>query len=430
MTILPAMLNMVVGDTHTIQALSSAGQPVTGLTWTSSDPTVVSLSSDDPPILTALAAGHVTITAGTASADVTVSAGALPLGTVLWSVPASDVYSIVPAVPSSTGVADVFAFLNVGSTVEAITSDGTIAWTADTTGAIALPDFQGGLVVWTNVNQEPPYYIVKLDGVTGQAVSTYTIDQQMVDTPFMAVHPDGTIFAAYCVVSEDQSLPNPCSVIGVDSATGAQKFSVPLPGDVEVYGVIIAGDGYAYVQYVLHQYDPDTDQLTLLRVNSSGASDTIEIQSVSDEETGGLAGGSIITNGDTGVLLTWVVTGISPDEARQGTPGANYVAVTTGTGVSIASAPLLLYPVLQAQDGSFVGITGSYPPQMVAFDQSGGVRWIVPNYWPLMATADGGVIATSDYVSATVFEPERRCYRATAQPADVFVEGRLPNWLR
>jgi hypothetical protein len=53
----------LVGDTHTIQALNSAGQPVTGLTWTSSDTDVVSLSSADPPVFFALAAGHVTITA-------------------------------------------------------------------------------------------------------------------------------------------------------------------------------------------------------------------------------------------------------------------------------------------------------------------------------------------------------------------------------
>ena len=88
MTLMPSLLNMVVGDTHTIQALSAAGQSVTGLIWTSSDPAVVSLSADDPPILTALAAGHVTITAGTASADVTVSAGELPWRSACpWSNP-------------------------------------------------------------------------------------------------------------------------------------------------------------------------------------------------------------------------------------------------------------------------------------------------------------------------------------------------------
>ena len=86
-TLVPNLLNMTVGDTHTIEALGSNGQSVTGLTWTTSDSTIVSLSSADPPLLTAVAAGHVTITAGGASADVTVSAGALPLGTVLWSNP-------------------------------------------------------------------------------------------------------------------------------------------------------------------------------------------------------------------------------------------------------------------------------------------------------------------------------------------------------
>ena len=53
----PAMINMVVGDTHTIQATNASGQSVTGLTWASSNTSVVSLSTDDPPILTALAPG-------------------------------------------------------------------------------------------------------------------------------------------------------------------------------------------------------------------------------------------------------------------------------------------------------------------------------------------------------------------------------------
>ena len=42
---MPNIINLTVGDTRTIQALNEAGQPVTGLTWTSSDSNVVSLSS-------------------------------------------------------------------------------------------------------------------------------------------------------------------------------------------------------------------------------------------------------------------------------------------------------------------------------------------------------------------------------------------------
>ena len=168
MTLSPNLLTMLVGDTHTIQALNASGQPVTGLTWTSSDPTVVSLSTtSDPPLLTALAVGHVTIAAGTGSADVTVSAGdpnypgTLPLGTVLWSVP-GNVTKIVPAVPSPSGVADVFAIqcdysnsdVPCGGevSVQAITSDGTTAWAATAELGYLfgedpiLADFLGGLV--------------------------------------------------------------------------------------------------------------------------------------------------------------------------------------------------------------------------------------------------------------------------------------------
>jgi hypothetical protein len=64
-TVVPSILNMVVGDTtQSLHAINASSQPVTGLTWTSSNPAVVSLSTDDPPVLTALAAGNVTITAG------------------------------------------------------------------------------------------------------------------------------------------------------------------------------------------------------------------------------------------------------------------------------------------------------------------------------------------------------------------------------
>ena len=123
---------------------------------------MVSVSADDPPVLTAVAAGHVTITGGTGTSDVTVTAAtlpngdpaSLPVGTVLWSNPGngSGVNWIVPAVPSPSGVADVFAFQNDG-TVQAITSDGSTAWTA-AAKYWGIPDFQGGLVVQTTLVQD------------------------------------------------------------------------------------------------------------------------------------------------------------------------------------------------------------------------------------------------------------------------------------
>ncbi|MBZ5567618.1 MAG: hypothetical protein LAN64_07170 [Acidobacteriia bacterium] len=67
------------------------------------------ISADNPPVITAKAVGHVTITAADGTADVTVYPGPyLPIGTVKWSQPGdgSGVYWILPAVPSEQGVAD------------------------------------------------------------------------------------------------------------------------------------------------------------------------------------------------------------------------------------------------------------------------------------------------------------------------------------
>ncbi len=403
---------------HTIQALSATSQPLTGLTWTSSDPTIVSLSTSDPPILSAVAAGHVTITAGTGSADVTVwdptllPGGALPLGTVIWSNPGdgSGVQSIVPAVPSTSGVADVFAFQADG-TVQAITSSGTTAWTADVSNAWpVLPDFQGGLVA---VNFDPNTYvssIYKLDGITGQPYPAYMPPSNPDGTPqhfagVVAAHPDGTVFAIQS--SGEREVPD--SVIGIDPTTGTQKFSVPIaiPAEADAacgYAMIIAGDGYAYVSYEWnadYALDYMTNHLRVLRINSDGASDVIPIMDwasgfseICDTDA------SMITNADTGIALAFseLFGSMQP-----------HLAITSGTGVSLMNGPEVAdsirsaAPVLQAQDGSFVGTVlvaadpyaGPFQTNMVAFDATGGTRWIVPNDTPQIATADGGVIGQS-----------------------------------
>ncbi len=213
-TLVPNLLNMVVGDTHTIQALGSNNQPITGLTWTTSDSTIVSLSTADPPILTAVAAGHVTIAAGGASADVTVSATSLALGTVLWSNPGdgSGVTSIVPAIPSPTGAADVFAFQN-DNTVAAITSDGITAWTASLDPyASPLPDFTGGLVSTTTSTINNAAYIssvVRFDGITGQSQTIYTAaDPISASLSDVRVHPPT---ARFFIVQQNPTQGSPRS---------------------------------------------------------------------------------------------------------------------------------------------------------------------------------------------------------------------------
>jgi hypothetical protein len=436
--LVPNPINLEVGDTQMIQALNGAGQPVTGLTWTSSDPTVVSLSTDDPPVLTAVAAGQVTITAGTATANVTVWATTPPVGTVLWSNPGdgSGVTSIVPAVPSGYGVADVFAFQG----------DGTTAWTAvvpsmgapvvprmgptaprrmmpagryrptaeqdQQPAARVVPDFQGGLVMMTSNS------IVGLDGMTGQPKFTYTL-QNLGQCPgflpdsytFLAVHPDGTIFTLGC----DGYNP---TIVGIDGASGAQRFSAPLTlaadgyhqGPWDWYGMMIAGDGYAYAAYgYADNYQggsPCTgmdSHLRLLRVDSSGNYDNIDVVDVQTPDCDGdgwlpFGVSSMITNADQGIMFTW-----------GDWYGNSFIATTTGASASVMSAPpgRAPDPVLQAQDGSFIGITWTgnepYEQNMVSFDASGNLLWTMPGNWqPQIATADGGVIATDQDTGAAI----------------------------
>ena len=224
LTLNPNQLNLVVGETHNIQAPDANGQSVTGLTWVSSDQAIVQLSTDDPPILTALAVGHVTITAGSASADVVVwYPGTLPPGTVLWSNPGdgSGVASIVPAVPSASGLADVFAF-NTDNTVSAIQSDGTTAWTATLpSGAQSVPDFQGGLVVASPSQPGAPITsIVKWDGITGKPNPAFTAQTADDTLSKPVVHTDGTIFTI-----DTNSSTNTASAIAISPTTGGQRFS-------------------------------------------------------------------------------------------------------------------------------------------------------------------------------------------------------------
>ena len=149
--------------------------------------------------------------------------------------------------------------------VQAITSEGTTAWTADVSHAMqvpeagmqsALPDFQGGLVVFECCNN-PKASIVKLDGLMGQRSPAYTPDdgtdlwwgfryspEQSLGG--MALHPDGTIFAIQEAVNYPASLYT-ASVIGIDPTTGTRKFSVPLYHTADTFGLrplglIIAGD--------------------------------------------------------------------------------------------------------------------------------------------------------------------------------------------
>lgn len=435
----PNVINLTVGETHRIQAVVRKGQAAGGLTWKSSDPSVVRLSNDDPPVLSAMAPGHVTITGGTASADVTVAPRTLPGNTVIWSYSGdgSGVNSIVSAVPTINGLVDVFAFQADGI-VDALTSDGNLAWSADASQApVAMPDFQGGLILAKETNWPFLDSIVKLDGITGEPYAAFTpssgaslwYSQQQI-----AIHPDGTIFAGLYNDPYQNSGSYEGTLVGIDPTTGAQKFSVPFvdPSSYVLAGPIVAGDGYAYVAYAYYDSDYVSQHLMVLRVSCSGEYDNITIQDFTPPNGNLSMFANLITNADTGVLLTFqaVVEDLMyrgpakpPANGARRSPGKAALlppsdwhrreevdpspefgmAIVTGTSASLMSGPVVadqgmaVVPMLQAEDGSFVGAVWMDSAQynMVDFDSSGNVLWTVANDQPLIATEGGGVIGQS-----------------------------------
>jgi len=368
--------------------------------------------------------------------------------------------------------------------VEAITSSGTTAWTANATAASSLPDFLGGLVV-ANLTANPPT-ITKLDGMTGSPVVVYTAASQNDVLSMPAAHTDGTILTV-----DTNYLANTASVIGIDPATGSQKFSVSMDQSqftsscsgnscggnytsVSAASVLtplmIAGDGYAYVAYqyaivseigvengtceinplwpgpsaspclsatLIGTFTESTaSHLRLLRVGSDGSSSKISVgdwkatfadsysltspngdtysgpeQSATTGELPNLTIPTPITNADTGILLTWEADMYCPycGAAGQNIPPTSVFGLATTSGSNIASSTTFtipsqagpIVPLLQAQDGTFVGTVGTGPnpgsitqTNMIGFNTS-GLNWSVPGDSPQIATADGGVIGSS-----------------------------------
>jgi hypothetical protein len=455
LTMEPYQAALSVGDTASLRAVDTTGTTVTGLTWASSDPTVAGLSTDDPPVVTALAPGHATVHAGTASSDITVhAAGAMPEGTVQWASPgdASGIAAFVPAAPSDSGVV-LFAFQASGY-VAAVRADGTTAWTA--AAGSGTPDFTGGLLVHPDGLQ-----LQRLDPMTGESRSLHTFTTY--DSGIVLPHPDGTVFTV------DGS-----EIVAFDAPTGAAKFRIQPPersitsrngacgeyppGEYAspatlVGQPIIAGDGYAYFLYTyvneplasnqwvclpeghpepVHEYH--TSHLDVharvLRVGTDGSSSVIPIGDWSEDgwwacvsgwphpdatwclqghierssagwtPLGGVSG-ALFTNADQGVLYLDTIC-----RSDDGTCTNRIITITGGGVGSIASTPSWLGPVLQRGDDSFVGYADG---DMAAFDAAGRVLWRAPGYTPLMATSGGGVIASSwDGLTTVTFDAAGR----------------------
>jgi IPT/TIG domain/Bacterial Ig-like domain (group 2) len=380
--VVPQTLSLLVGQTRTVSVTDSIGNPVHGLVWTTNNSSIVSLSTDDPPVIAAVAPGSATVYAGGVPVAVTVYTGtALPSGTPVWSLPisVSRPSNIAPAVPSDTGV-DVFA-MDTNGMLSAVSNDGTILWTAGPTqwddtiqvgntnvilerGTI-IPDFSGNAVLkpaisfFDGQNQvHTTHAVTRIDPTSHQLSNLYTFDstgngQYTLWDGFSieSVVPDttGTLFV------QDNA-----KIMAFDLSTGQQKASPTLKngtcsnisatdcGPGVLGQLIVAGDGNAYVPYEYQDsswmQDPNyfragTSQIVthwmLLRFSPDGTYANIELSS----ET------------VSGTCVKWFPPGVDPGNPDPGTECTgsapvevvNTASVITNQGTGVAVFGNALY---------------------------------------------------------------------------------------
>jgi hypothetical protein len=275
----PSSLNMLVGQSRTV-SVTDNGQPVTHLGWATTDPTIVSLSSDDPPLITAMAPGSAAVYAGIVPIPVTVYAGtSLPPGTPIWSLsigvsggPSTTTPTIVPAIPfvpssDASGssvqppIPDVFA--SYPGSLSAITSEGATSWTISglPTGTKVIPGFSGYVFLnepITGINGNGQIAVVQrliqvVDPNTHQLRTLYTASDPTSEALVAIPHPSGPVFV------QDKA-----TIYTIDPATGNQLgMATPSESVVTTYNgstssspvsaalakMVVAGDGNAYIPY-------------------------------------------------------------------------------------------------------------------------------------------------------------------------------------
>src|SRR5580704_13568021 len=131
---------MIVGGTQQFTAVNNIGYPEDNATWTVSNTSLATITTGGEPVLTAVAAGTVTLTATldgvSAQAQITILAsGSTPApGTALWSVPPVPGFSplqLAQAMPSASGpdlYSTQLSASGAQTILQALTLDGQQMW--------------------------------------------------------------------------------------------------------------------------------------------------------------------------------------------------------------------------------------------------------------------------------------------------------------
>jgi Bacterial Ig-like domain (group 2)/Galactose oxidase, central domain/IPT/TIG domain len=349
----PSAVNMQVGGTQQFSVVSNIGYPLTNATWTVSNQSLASISSDSSPFLTALASGQVTITATidgvSAQAQITIwPSGGLAPGTPIWSgssVPGFLPQQLIKGIGANGAEPDLYLTQSSSdgteSFVQAFTIDGQQMWQVQVppVNANSSPDANGGMLVVENQTCNPgqtdPMTIVDLDPTSGQGI--WLITAQGVpgagpgggtlycypEAPQMAILPDSSV--AIAASGNTSGLPEFMIVNGqsgeVENAPNIPPSSYEgnLGGFVGGYSPIgapiVDPDGNVYVEYEVRQiaYPPEVVSATLylMEVASTGPMTSTQLSSTTLDEN--LFPGPIVPDGQGGVLATWsIAPGTAP----------------------------------------------------------------------------------------------------------------------
>jgi hypothetical protein len=353
--IFPSTLSLLVGQSKSVTAKDSQHNVVTGLSWSTSDPSIVSVSADDSPLITGLVPGSATVFAGDVPFQVTVYAGtSLPPGTVLWSASggpgSSSITSVVPAVPSNNGV-DVLT-LDDGGYLSGFTSDGEPMWRQFVGGGVSkiIPDFSSNVFiskagsftstdpsfrVFAGVPQQATLNhftqtITRVDPINNQVTDLYTFAGQYSSQINLGQE------ISYTDSPSDRAIPSPAGVLFVQdvpkvsvfdlttnqplASIDLEKSSVNISGTCPSFSMnrdpvsgqmIVAGDGNAYIPYfyVTETYQELPAQLCvagvgevvthlmLLRVSPDGSFNKIPLKTFTMDSTFDEATSQIVRSG-------------------------------------------------------------------------------------------------------------------------------------
>ena len=433
----PQQINLLVGQTRMVSVTDSTGNALTGLVWTTSDPSVVSLSADDPPVLTAVAPGTAIVYVVGMPILVTVYSGTtLPAGTAIWSVPIGNgstspgSMTMAPAVPSSSGV-DLITLDN-SFTLTGLSADGTKVWkltTGTTYGGVlatsVIPDFSGSALlkpIYGYISNSQAHWTHKVQQVnwsTGTVTDLYTfssnacslgICDDAASTEAVIPHPSGVVMiqdnANVSVI--DPTGVQATTTVALDNSTvtttaadGTQSTVTYAP---QVGKMIVAGDGNAYVPYYYYtESDTQTASeldaqrsgyLMAMVVAPNGGSNKVQLNYGTLAKTFGssgcetasgtdfyipapnTAGNSVITNADQGAAVFADVLQYTPGSCTYSTAQTvqmNFVS-QAGPGSQVNLTGVSTFvPSLQREDGSYIGTDGA--DNVIALAQNGSVVW-------------------------------------------------------